>query len=415
MENSEAQIRRLGNQRRVALELISNLPELLTSRGSFSRELNRRFRENSRFGSKDRRLYRELVYTYLRYETWLAPLSLYPDKLLDTLITLASPTPEIVPLLATVDESIPQDGSLSNRHRLIGKSDEELAVLLPDWFDSHFAGNLDLDNLRSLFSRPPLWARAQKGNAEQIVTQLRSEIDSTREQPYVHTIIPNAIHCPTDYPVQKCTAYQEGEIEIQDISSQALLQLIDPLPKGDWFDACAGAGGKTLQLAQMLGSAGRVFAYDPRSRALDELIQRTKRSGLRNISAIRNPPAGRLFTGVLVDAPCSGSGTWRRHPFLMRQTLETDIFEFGETQLELLRTYAPSVSPGGILAYCTCSLSRHENQSVAARFLKAHPEFTHKPLAERFGLKEDGLGITVLPHDFDGDGLYIATFKRDDS
>lgn len=412
MEPNEIQARRSANQRRILLELIAALPEILGAGKNFPRNLNRHFRENSRFGSRDRRLYRELIYTYLRYKPWLDPLFQSENKFLDTLITLAHPTLEIARLYPTLDPSIAVEPSEKARHRLIGKSDDDLAALIPDWFVNHFSRTLDAEDLLALFSRPPLWIRVQKGDPESIVSQLSATLPLNSQSPITHATIPDAIRCPPDFPVQDSDHYKNGDIEIQDISSQVLLQLVDPKPTGDWLDACAGAGGKSLQLAKLLGPSGRVFAYDPRSQALDELIQRTKRSGFRNISVIRKKPADRLFNSVVVDAPCSGSGTWRRHPYLIRQTHESDIHEAAEKQFALLNEYSEFVKPNGRLIYCTCSLSQFENQEVAKRFLDARSEFEHTALDERFGLSENGLGITVYPKELEGDGLYVASFKR---
>src|SRR5690606_17692841 len=109
------------------------------------------------------------------------------------------------------------------------------------------------------------------------------------------------------------------------ISSQILVQLINDHPRGVWLDACVGAGGKTLQLAKMLQPFGKIWAYDTRHSALRELKGRFSRSGYRNINVFEQRPTSGEYDGVLVDAPCSGSGTWRRHPYLMRQTRESDI------------------------------------------------------------------------------------------
>lgn len=412
MEPNETQNRRSANQRRILFELILTLPKILNLGSNFPKSLNRHFRENSRFGSRDRRLYREFIYTYLRFEPWLKPLLESEKRFLDTLIALATPTSDIARLFPTVDPSIPINSSETARHRLIGKSDCELASLIPDWFLSHYSRTPTDEDLLTLFSRPPLWIRVQKGDSEAITSQLSASLQLSSQSPTSHATIPDAIQCPTDFPVQDSGNYQNGDIEIQDISSQVLLQLIDPKPTGDWFDACAGAGGKSLQLAKLLGRAGRVFAFDPRSKALDELIQRSKRAGFRNISVIRKKPSDRLFKGVLADAPCSGTGTWRRHPYLMRQTSETDIQTAAEKQFALLGEYAENVAPNGLLVYCTCSLSRFENQEVARRFLESRADFEHRPLASRFGLSEKGFGITVYPKDFNGDGLYVVSFRR---
>ncbi len=412
MEKDETQTRRIGNQRRIALELIRALPDMLQQKRNFPRLLSQYFQQNGRFGSRDRRLYRELAYTYLRFQPWLDSSSQNSEKLLDATITLATPIPEVLPLLSAISGTTRFTSSPSERYRRIGISDETLAELAPAWFKSHCSRQMVPSDWRTLLSRPPLWLRRQKGDPEKIVRKLGEELKGDVAPPNFHETIPDAICCPPDFPIQTKEPYLDGCVEIQDISSQALLHFVQPQPKGDWLDACAGAGGKSLQLARILGPAGRVFAYDPRAKALEELVQRAKRSGMHNISALRKPPATQLFAGVLVDAPCSGTGTWRRHPYLMRQTAESDIFAMAQTQSALLEEYADRVAPGGTLVYCTCSLSRHENEKVAARFLANRGDFRYQPLAQRFGLAENGLGISVYPADFNGDGLYVVSFQR---
>ena len=415
MDHNDIQTRRSANQRRILFELIQSIPALQNLGKNFPRNLNRLFRDRSQFGSRDRRLYRELIYTYLRYQPWLEALADSANEFMDTLISLATSTPEIAKLYSTIDPSLHVESSETARHRIIGRSDNELSSLIPSWFSRHLFRELDVEDLLALFSRPPLWIRVQKGDRESIATHLSAGLPQSAQRPAVHETVPDAIHCPPDFPVQNCDDYKRGNIEIQDISSQILLHLIDPEPTGDWFDACAGAGGKSLQLAQLVGSKGRVFAYDPRPRALDELIQRSKRAGFHNISVVRHLPTGRRFNGVLVDAPCSGSGTWRRHPYLMRQTNEKELMDAAEKQFALLSEYAAFVKPNGLLVYCTCSLSRFENQEVARRFLENHSEFEHSRIASKFGLSENGRGVTVFPRDFNGDGLYVASFKRSSS
>ena len=411
--NKEITLHRLMNQRRVANALLKRVESALEPGLAFNRSLNRLFKEQGKFGSRDRRLYRELIYTYLRYRPWLEPLREDETAFMDTLIVLASPTSETSALYPTLRALPPNLATEAHRHRLIGKSDDALRELLPEWFESHLSDKLDAANARLLFQRPPLWLRIQKGDPDGIVEQLRRESPNAQADRIQATWgAPDALRCPPDFPVATSSVYVEGAVEIQDISSQLLLHLIHPHPQGHWLDACAGAGGKSLQLASMLGSQGQVSAYDPRRKALEELRTRQRRSGLSNIATLESPPTSDRFDGVLVDAPCSGSGTWRRHPYLMRQLREQDVFERAKAQRNILDCYSRNVAPGGMLAYCTCSLSRFENEEIAEDFLNNHPQFEYAPLATDFGLSDSGHGITIMPASHNGDGLYIATFKR---
>ena len=160
----------------------------------------------------------------------------------------------------------------------------------------------------------------------------------------------------------------------------------------------------------MLGASGHVDATDIRPEILDELADRAKRARLDNITIVQKPAAE--YDGVLVDAPCSGSGTWRRQPHLKWYVKPETIAAFTKTQLEILTVNAPRVKPGGLLIYATCSMSHHENQDTVAAFLKTHPNFTAEKPAQNHGGTFDGLGTTLLPGTRNTDGFYVAVLKH---
>jgi 16S rRNA (cytosine967-C5)-methyltransferase len=215
-------------------------------------------------------------------------------------------------------------------------------------------------------------------------------------------------------------------IEIQDLGSQLLLEAAGIAPGARWLDACAGAGGKTLQLSRLLGSAGSIDAHDVRASALAELAVRARRASVP-IADSRQPaprPAAHcapirivqapaaFYDGVLVDAPCSGSGTWRRAPHLKWTTTPTQIAGAASLQRELLAQFSRHVRPGGRLLYCTCSLSRRENEDVIDAFLAGHPEFSIAPPASNFDLPLRGGGLTFFPARHDTDGFFVACLRR---
>ncbi len=411
--NAGLKLHRLQNQRRIAYSLIERSRTLLKPGAAFTRELHELFRAQGSFGSKDRRLYRELIYTYLRYQPWLESSYANQDRFMDQLICLSAPTNEIQSLYPTLNDKAPLNVPADQRFVALGRETREIEQLLPDWFTSHTNRAPSPKSLTTLVTRPPLWLRIQKDPKDDIIKRLQANANPAQaEQIARHPLIPDCIHAPADFPLANHPSFLEGYVEIQDISSQILLHLLKDAPKGSWLDACAGAGGKTLQLANLLKPYGKVAAYDKRSSALRELQSRAKRSPLTNISVLDQRPTDGAYNGVLVDAPCSGSGTWRRHPYLMRQTREEDIFDYAKTQLAILKSYAPLVAEGGILVYSTCSLSRHENEAIQEKFLATYQDFRHEPLSPRFGYEDRGQGITVYPEDHDGDGLYVATFRK---
>jgi 16S rRNA (cytosine967-C5)-methyltransferase len=202
--------------------------------------------------------------------------------------------------------------------------------------------------------------------------------------------------------VSKTRAFTSGSVEVQDIGSQLILERAGVDPGGHWLDACAGAGGKTLQLASLLGDKGRVTARDTRGPALAALSERAVRSGLGariRVGDPADPPGG--FDAVLVDAPCTGSGTWRRAPHLRWVTTPGSVSSAAALQLVLLRENAPRVRAGGRLVYATCSLCRSENESVVGAFLR-----------EAAGFEAELVGTPLLPQEHDGDGFFLASFRR---
>ncbi len=411
--NKEVRLHRLFNQRRIAFSLVERARTLLAPTTNFSRELHELFTAQGKYGSKDRRLYRELIYTYLRFQPWLTELVRDQERLMDTLICLAGPTAEIQSLYPTLPAGRPPTVPENLRHRLLGREDYELGELLPEWYPRHCARRPQTNSLLTLITRPPLWLRVQRDPNDSVIPELRRAADP-RQAALIerHESVPDCIRAPSDFSVAELPCYINGQIEIQDISSQVLLHFLPERPEGTWLDACAGAGGKTLQLAKMMQPFGKVEAYDTRPAALRELANRVQRAGFRNVRLLEQRPTHGAFDGVLVDAPCSGSGTWRRHPYLMRQIREQDVFAHADNQLRILKSYAMLVRRGGLLIYCTCSISRHENEEVGERFLDAHPEFARVALPSRYGREDLGQGITIYPEDLNGDGLYIAAFRH---
>ena len=221
-------------------------------------------------------------------------------------------------------------------------------------------------------------------------------------------------------------AFKEGWFEIQDEGSQLLGLLVDAPPTLA-VDACAGAGGKTLQLAAQMRNRGELHAWDIDAPRLDELRRRARRAGAHNVRvrviAATGPLdptldalAGRVDR-VLVDAPCTGAGTFRRKPDARYRIGPDDVAQFAVRQRALLERHSAWVKPGGRLVYGTCSIFREENESVVEGFLADHPEFTVRSAAELLGsdlgprVTRDGF-LRVAPHTHDTDGFFGAVLQR---
>jgi 16S rRNA (cytosine967-C5)-methyltransferase len=390
-------VSRAGSQQRTLLQILDRLrPHWLKDAGLPSR-IDTLLGGDRRLGSRDRRLYRELIYTALRYLPWIESLlETAPLEASKRIAWLAADTPSLRPFRDEIAGGLPAcPAGVREKARILGADPDDL---LPAWLRTECPEAFDSPLLDVLLSRAPLWIRLQTGDPASVFLEFDGLGWAWRRSP----VLAGAVEVPLDADVAGTQAYRSGKIEIQDIGSQRVLETAAVTPGGRWLDACAGAGGKTLQLASLLGPAGRVEARDPRRAALDELCVRARRAGLGErigIGAGSDPSGG--FDGVLVDAPCSGTGTWRRSPQLKWTTSHRGVLEAAGLQLRLLRENSARLRPGGLLVYATCSLCRTENESVAEAFLQGDASF------------EPALpGTRLMPHSHDGDGFFVATFRR---
>lgn len=201
--------------------------------------------------------------------------------------------------------------------------------------------------------------------------------------------------------IKTSRAYDEGLVELQDLSSQAAIGLL-PLCDGiSALDYCAGGGGKALAMAA--AARLRLTAHDAAPRRMADLPERARRAGARIAMAETAALTGRQFDLVLVDAPCSGSGTWRRTPDAKWRLTPARLEELVALQAGILDQAAAHVAPGGHLAYMTCSFLKGENDDQIARFLTRHPSFAARDL-RHFGRDDAGA--------FLGDGFFAALLSR---
>ncbi len=189
-------------------------------------------------------------------------------------------------------------------------------------------------------------------------------------------------------------------LQVMDLGSQLLAALCRATTGMTVVDWCAGAGGKSLFLADQVAPHGRVFATDLKRKRLDEARIRAKELGIKNISFPEEIPLERADI-VLVDAPCSGSGTLSREPDQKWKLSRDKVTELVKTQGEILDTVSARMKPAGVLVYGTCSVLREENEAVVDAFLQRHP-----------GWKRDGEDLRVWPHQIDGGGFFGARLTK---
>ena len=396
-----------ANQGRTFLRLLAELrPHLRTDRNLPAR-IQQRLAKEKRFGSRDRRLYRELIYTAVRHLPWIETLLARSEEdALRAVVWLAVDDASTRPL----KQGLPADWpplptTVAAKAKHLGVTE----TLLPEWFRAHCPAAFESPEIDVLNTRAPLWLRLQIDDPRSVFEEF-----SFRQLTWKSAeILPNAVEAFTQSDLTKTDAFERGEFEVQDLGSQLLLEAVGPAPESRWLDACAGAGGKTLQLARLVGPTGHIDAIDPRSTALAELKLRANRARLSQITIRQHPPApDALYDGVLIDAPCSGTGTWRRFPQLKWSTAEVDITAAAQRQREILARYASHVRPGGLLVYATCSLSHVENEDVITDFLATHSEFKPAPFARTFDANTSATGLTLRPSLHNTDGYFVAALRR---
>jgi len=217
------------------------------------------------------------------------------------------------------------------------------------------------------------------------------------------------------------TLLKEGKVEIQDEGSQLVAMLVDAKPGHRVVDFCAGAGGKSLAMAAMMENKGRIIACDVFPNRLKRSAERFRRAGVHNIEvkplANENDPWVKKhkesFDRVLVDAPCSGTGTWRRNPDQRWRSLGQGLESLIPLQTNILKSAARLVKPGGRLIYATCSLLPRENEEQIEKFLAAHEDFRAVPVNKICpDIPANGPFMALTPATHGTDGFFAAVVER---
>lgn len=283
------------------------------------------------------------------------------------------------------------------------------AKAVPAWTGEQM--DVSDDWLRSLQREPKLWLRVKRGQAAAMLDKLPGT--------HVGPTFPEALVYEGETDLFKTPEFHAGEFEIQDISSQAVGVICDPKPGETWWDACAGEGGKLLHLSDFMQNKGLIWASDRAAWRLQKLKRRTARAKVFNYRAElwdggAKLPTKTKFDGVLVDAPCSGVGTWQRNPHARWTTDLKDVLELSAVQKRLLTNVAASVKSGGKLIYSVCTLTRAETTEVAELFTASHPEFEPMVLpAEKISRAlTSAATLTIWPHDLSGNGMFVAAWRR---
>lgn len=330
--------------------------------------INQYTRARRYIGSKDRRALTDLVWAYLRHRARLE--YMFPEAAILTRLN-----------------------ALQAGFTLPDNAPDWVRFETPDWLIPLIPNAAS--ELSALLQPAPIILRAN-GNRDTIQKQCLAEgleVEPTQHSP-LGLILKKRVN------LNAKTVYQKGLIEVQDEASQLVGLETQIKPNMRVLDYCAGAGGKSLLFAQMMQNKGTIVAHDISSRSLQELEKRAKRAHARIIQTQTHLNAEQLFDHVVADAPCSGTGTWRRCPDMRWKLTQNQLSELVQKQADILDKAAAFVRPNGFLSYMTCSLTNPENTEQATAFLTRHPDF--QLLNQR----------QFSPAQTGTDGLFIATFQK---
>lgn len=382
-----------------AIELLDQIVEAAKGGGAPADRLISAYFKTRRYaGSKDRRAVRELVYNSIRA---CGPV---PQSGRAAMLRLVKDDPTVAPLF---------DGS-THGPEPIGEGEMAAASgLAPDWLTERLsASGIDGEEAQALLGRAPLDIRVNTLKAERTALELPEAGENLPA--------PNAIRLPTGTRIEQWDAYRGGQIEVQDLGSQIACLAVEANPGETVIDLCAGAGGKTLGLAAMMENQGRLIASDTDRKRLSQLAPRAARAGASLIETCLLDPGkeiealgefAEVADAVLVDAPCSGTGTWRRNPEARWRLTPDRLAKLVETQADLLKIASQLVQPGGRLVYVTCSLLDEEGAQQIASFLTEHGQWTRKALDLPLGTPR-GDGYRLTPHQDDTDGFFVACLEN---
>jgi 16S rRNA (cytosine967-C5)-methyltransferase len=340
------------------------------------------------------------------------------------------------------DEHAPAALTAKEREALLLAPDPSAPVHVrgdfPEWLAPHLARAFGPDAVpeaMAMASRAPVDLRANtlKSDAEKVGRAL----EGVKGRPLPELV--NGFRVPAPDAVERgesvesIPAYSKGWVEVQDMGSQIAAAASCAAPGEQVLDYCAGGGGKTIAMAAMMKNQGQIYSHDVDGRRLSALIPRMERGGVRNVQ-LRHPKENASLEDltskmdvVMIDAPCTGVGTWRRKPDAKWRVSEGALAKRREEQAEILRTACNYVKPGGRLVYVTCSFLMEENEDQVAAFLADRKDFAMGDAAEAAAgsgqlteagaklvrkLKRADGSLRLTPRSAGTDGFFMAVMRR---
>jgi 16S rRNA (cytosine967-C5)-methyltransferase len=375
-----------------AIELLDAIVEAARRAGPAADSLISAYFKQRRYaGSGDRRAVRELVYRAIRRAGEA------PSSGRAAMLGLAAEDPALLALF---------DGGPHSPQAARADEERAPASLAPEWLREKIAA----EELPALLGRAPLDLRANrlKGTREEALALL-PEAAATPHSPL-------GLRLPEGFRAEETDAWRAGLVEVQDEGSQLLALACGAQPGSTVLDLCAGAGGKTLALAAEMGDRGRLIAADADRGRLSRLPARLARAGVSIVETVLLDPgrerealAGVAADLVLVDAPCSGTGTWRRNPETRWRLTPERLERLVALQAHLLDLAASLLRPGGALVYAVCSLLPEEGRAQAEAFT-GRSAMTPDEVAMEAG-RPSGSGRILSPAHDGTDGFFVARWR----
>jgi 16S rRNA (cytosine967-C5)-methyltransferase len=391
-------------------------------------------------GSKDRAAISGIVFDALRRKasaTWIMRDEAPRAIVLGALHLQRGSSVDEIAALCSGEGHSPAILSEAERARLSGASLEgaslHVAADIPEWLAPHFLAAFDegaTEEGRALAQRAPVDLRVNRLKTSR--GKALSQLAHLHPQPTPFSPIGLRIAPGADGRAPALTAepaFAKGLVEIQDEGSQLAALLCAAKPGEQVLDLCAGGGGKTLALAAEMENRGQIYATDTDGRRLMPIYARLERANVRNVQVRAPRGAADILSDlrarcdlVLIDAPCTGTGTWRRNPDAKWRIRPGALAERIKAQDELLGRAADYVRPGGRIVYVTCSVLRDENEDRVSTFMASHPQFALRsagsmiasaelPVLQSFATNDAGLRLS--PATTQTDGFYIAMLMRE--
>ena len=382
-----------------SIELLDAIIEAARSKGApADRILAEWFRNNRFAGSKDRRAIRELVYSAIRA---CGPM---PESGRAAMLRLAQSDTSLAPLF---DGSNYGPGPIGN-----GEAPAQGGVA-PAWLAQRLSqSGIEGEEAEALLGRAPLDLRVNTLKADRATLSLPVETANTDAR--------HGLRFEPGTQVEQWAEWREGKFEVQDTGSQLACLAVDAKPGETVIDLCAGGGGKTLALAAAMDNLGRLIASDTDRGRLSRLAPRAERAGATIIETRLLDPKREFEAladlegqadAVMIDAPCSGTGTWRRNPEARWRLDEAELARLTALQSELLDLATRLVKPGGRIIYVTCSLLDEEGAGQFDAFLERVNTFSAQDISLPVG-RPRGNGLRLTPYHDGTDGFFIARADR---